>query len=412
MGCVPSKSEAGAAQDRHHLIEQNIRLEVGKRNSSRSFDNPSATKLLLLGAGESGKSTILKQMKLIHGEGFSQQERSLYAQVMWEQAFAQMMEIVRQARFLGIDLDCDNPSSPLHSHMNLLILAGPSKKDSTVTDWDALFEDLKSQRKFTEEEKLPMFYTDSQPQFADTEFHVTLAERPHIATAILELWTKDSGIKRCFARSNEYQLEDAAAYYFENVHKLADPDYLASDEDVIRGRIKTTGVSENPFLVGGQMLNIIDVGGQRSERKKWIHCFEDVDAVLFVAALSEYDQALYEDSSMNRMQESINLFDNICNSKWFINTHIILFLNKCDLVEAKMKKSPVRKYFPSFSGPNEVTAVKSYFKNLFLAQNKCGPSKDFYVHFTCATDTDNMRFVMTAVTDMVLTTQLKETGII
>ena len=50
------------------------------------------------------------------------------------------------------------------------------------------------------------------------------------------------------------------------------------------------------------VFNMFDVGGQRSQRKKWIHCFDDVDCVLFVSALSEYDQVLLEDSSVNRMQ--------------------------------------------------------------------------------------------------------------
>lgn len=75
---------------------------------------------------------------------------------------------------------------------------------------------------------------------------------------------------------------------------------------------------------------LFDVGGQRSERKKWIHCFENVTAILFLVAISEYDQSLYEDESINRMQESLALFDSICNSRWFVRTSIILFLNKID----------------------------------------------------------------------------------
>lgn len=411
MGCVPSKPQLGAAEHTDLLIDQNIHYhQGGRRDSSRPSGK--VTTLLLLGTGESGKSTILKQMKLIHGDGFSSHERSLYAQVMWEQAFTQMMEIVRQARFLGIALDCDNPGSVLNSHIALLSKAATHHNDSVKKDWDELFEDIRSQRMFNENEKLPMFYTDSQPQFADNDFNVALEERSQIADAISKLWTKDAGIKRCFARSNEYQLEDAASYYFENVHKLADPDYLATNEDVIQGRIKTTGITVHPFRVGDQDLNIIDVGGQRSERKKWIHCFDDVDCMLFVAALSEYDQALYEDSSVNRMEESIKLFNEMSNSKWFRKTSVILFLNKCDLIEAKIKKSPVRKYFPNFDGPNEVSAVKAFFRDLFLVQTKRGPTKDYYVHFTCATDTENMRFVMAAVTDMILSAQLSETGII
>lgn len=412
MGCVPSKPGPGAAQQAKLLIDQKIDYHIGRRNSSRSFDRPQAVKLLLLGAGESGKTTILKQMKLIHGKGFGHDERRLYAQVMWEQAFTQMMEIVRQARFLGIAMDCDDPNSVLHSHMLLLSKAGTNDDDSVKKDWDAIFEGIRSQRLFLEDAQLPMFRTDSQPQFADNSFTALSAERAEIANAISMLWTNDAGIKRCFARSNEYQLEDSAAYYFENVHKLADPDYLATNQDVIHGRIKTTGVTEHPFKIGQNDLTIVDVGGQQSERKKWLHCFDNVDCVLFVAALSEYDQVLYEDASMNRMEDSIKLFDTISNSPFLRHASIILFLNKCDLVEAKLKKSPIRKYFPHFSGPNELNAVKDFFRGLFLAQNKRGSSKDYYVHFTCATDTENMRFVMAAVTDMVMTAQLADIGII
>ena len=87
-----------------------------------------------------------------------------------------------------------------------------------------------------------------------------------------------------------------------------------------------------PLCVGDRF----DVGGQRNERKKWIHCFENVTAVIFVAALSEYDQVLYEDETTNRMTEALNLFDEICNSRWFRETSMILFLNKRDLFQAKV----------------------------------------------------------------------------
>lgn len=46
---------------------------------------------------------------------------------------------------------------------------------------------------------------------------------------------------------------------------------------------------------------MFDVGGQRSERKKWIHCFENVTSIIFCVALSEYDQVLLEESSQVRM---------------------------------------------------------------------------------------------------------------
>ncbi|KAF1626419.1 Guanine nucleotide-binding protein G(i) subunit alpha-1, partial [Eudyptes filholi] len=105
---------------------------------------------------------------------------------------------------------------------------------------------------------------------------------------------------------------------------------------------------------------MFDVGGQRSERKKWIHCFEGVTAIIFCVALSDYDLVLAEDEEMastlmlkqeiNRMHESMKLFDSICNNKWFTDTSIILFLNKKDLFEEKIKRSPLTICYPEYAG--------------------------------------------------------------
>jgi hypothetical protein len=77
----------------------------------------------------------------------------------------------------------------------------------------------------------------------------------------------------------------------------------------------------------------IDVGGQRNERRKWIHCFEDVLILIFLTAISEYDQVLAEDDETNRMKESLNLFQTILNYHWFLQTNVVLFLNKKDLLK-------------------------------------------------------------------------------
>lgn len=68
---------------------------------------------------------------------------------------------------------------------------------------------------------------------------------------------------------------------------------------------------------------MFDVGGQRSERRKWINLFEGVTAVLFLVALSGYDECLIEDKDSNQMQEALMLFDSICNSQWFTKTSMV-----------------------------------------------------------------------------------------
>jgi guanine nucleotide-binding protein subunit alpha len=98
------------------------------------------------------------------------------------------------------------------------------------------------------------------------------------------------------------------------------------------------------------IYRIFDVGVQRSERKKWIHCFENITAIVFMVDISKYDQVLIEDESVNRMSEALSLFDSICNSRWFVKTSMILLFNKTDLFKDKLTKSPMGKYFPDYSG--------------------------------------------------------------
>ena len=113
---------------------------------------------------------------------------------------------------------------------------------------------------------------------------------------------------------------------------------------------------------------MVDVGGQRSERRKWIHCFENVTSIIFLVALSEYDQILFESDNevrnttsdpeiiltstyfQNRMEESKALFKTIITYPWFQHSSVILFLNKKDLLEDKIMYSHLQDYFPEYDG--------------------------------------------------------------
>lgn len=173
---------------------------------------------------------------------------------------------------------------------------------------------------------------------------------------------------------------------------------------------------------------MFDVGGQRSERKKWIHCFENVTTILFLVAISEYDQLLFEDETVNRMQEALTLFDSICNSRWFVKTSIILFLNKIDRFKEKLPVSPMKNYFPDYEGwcrfmsvaiqltestlgGSDYAAACDYILNRFVSLNQ-HETKQIYTHFTCATDTMQIRFVMAAVNDIIIQENLRMCGLI
>lgn len=136
--------------------------------------------------------------------------------------------------------------------------------------------------------------------------------------------------------------------FFDAIDRISEPNYIPNQADVLRARVRTTGIEEADFELDDFQFKMVDVGGQRSERRKWIHCFDCVTAVIFCAALSEYDQALREDDTQNRMKESLLLFDEIRNSPWFRSTPFILFLNKLDLFREKIQKVSLDVCFPDF----------------------------------------------------------------
>ncbi|KAG6860805.1 Guanine nucleotide-binding protein subunit alpha [Termitomyces sp. Mi166 len=302
MGCAQSTGIDHEAKARNDEIDKEL-----KRDRLRAKNE---IKMLLLGAGESGKSTVLKQMKLIHHGGFNEEERHSYKEIIFSNTIQSMRAVLEALPHLNIALD---PRNDTHRS---IILSLP-----------------------------PQIEADLLPQ--------------DVSEAIRTLWG-DPATKEAVSRSREFQLNDSAIYYFNAIDRMSTPNYLPTDQDILRSRVKTTGITETTFKVGELTYKLFDVGGQRSERKKWIHCFENVTALVFLVSLSEYDQMLYEDESVNRMQEALTLFDSICNSRWFVKTSIILFLNKIDLFSEKLPRSPLSDYFPDFMGGDNYDAACEY----------------------------------------------------
>ncbi|EPY77974.1 guanine nucleotide-binding protein G(q) subunit alpha [Camelus ferus] len=296
---------------------------------------------------------------------------------------------------------------------------------------------------------------------------VSAFENPYV-DAIKSLWN-DPGIQECYDRRREYQLSDSTKYYLNDLDRVADPTYLPTQQDVLRVRVPTTGIIEYPFDLQSVIFRMVDVGGQRSERRKWIHCFENVTSIMFLVALSEYDQVLVESDNevsvfhagnflqtfeipryfpevrwtqalsqptvipsvsptlntcllsdghqhgtgqQNRMEESKALFRTIITYPWFQNSSVILFLNKKDLLEEKIMYSHLVDYFPEYDGPQrDAQAAREFILKMFVDLNP-DSDKIIYSHFTCATDTENIRFVFAAVKDTILQLNLKEYNLV
>ena len=230
-----------------------------------------------------------------------------------------------------------------------------------------------------------------------------------MAETLDRLW-KNNSIQNVYTQRHNFQLPDSAKYYLNKIESIGQDNYVPTIQDVLRSRVRTSGIVEERYIIDRVPFQMYDVGGQRNERKKWIHCFDTVTAVIFVAAISEYDQVLYEDHSANRIQEALSLFEEICNSRWFEDTSIILFLNKRDLFEEKIlhKTMESMDMWKDCTAGNDSIKGIEYLKQKFLNLNKT--PKDVYATATCATDTKNVEFVFNSCKDIILKRNLQDAG--
>ncbi|KAG5847820.1 guanine nucleotide-binding protein subunit alpha-11-like [Anguilla anguilla] len=321
-------------------------------------------KVLLLGTGESGKTTFIKQMRIIHGEGYSEENRRAFAKLVFQNIFT--------------------ATKALANAMTTLSIPYSSPDNQLYAQW---IQDVETRQ-------------------------VTTLEARH-TDAIRRLWA-DPGIRTCYGRRREFQLLDSTEYYMNNLDRIAAPGYIPTMQDVLRVRVPTTGIIDYSFTVEKISLRIVDVGGQRSERRKWIHCFENVTSLIFLASLSEYDQVLEEKETDNRMEESKALFYTTVHSPWFVRSSIILFLNKMDILADKIQTSDLKTYYPGFPGrKRDAEDAMDFISAMYLelAQDRVSHEnvkKPVYSHFTCATDTQNIERVFTDVKNTVLLEALSQ----
>jgi len=349
MGACGSKQQL-SPEDEKKLKEDKARSKALESELSR--DNAAdrqINKLLLLGAGESGKSTLFKQMISIYGKGWNKDDRADYVTIIHKNIISAMQTICSNSQTLakeGLDTE-----------------VGEAAQDS----WDFIME-----RK---------------------ENEVITSE---VAEHLKALW-KDKGIQTTYANRNRYHLPDSSAFFFNKIDEIAEEGWIPSEDDVLHSRVRTTGIIETTFNVEGTSFTIVDVGGQRNERKKWIHTFgQSIAAVIFIAALNSYDMVLFEDKSTNRMDESLTLFSEIVNSRWFKNSAVILLLNKLDLFGEKLKKVPLSVCFSDYEGKNTVEDGIQFITEQFVSRVK-DPNKRVFTFPCSAADQDNVRDILHSV---------------
>uniref|UniRef100_A0AAX7VDA4 GNAS complex locus n=1 Tax=Astatotilapia calliptera TaxID=8154 RepID=A0AAX7VDA4_ASTCA len=366
MGCLGGKTDEERLDEKAKR-EANKKIEKQLQRERQTYK--ATHRLLLLGAGESGKSTIVKQMRILHVDGFNAEEKQQKVQDIRKNVKDAIVTIVSAMTILAPPIPLGNPGNQFRA--DYIKKLCPHKDIQTITH-SAISVD--------------------QSQHSCTASHHYL---------IL-----------CFSFLNR----------LESVRR---PDYSPTDQDLLRCRVLTSGIFETSFQVDKVNFHMFDVGGQRDERRKWIQCFNDVTAIIFVAASSSYNMVIREDNSTNRLRESLDLFRSIWTNRFLKTISVILFLNKQDVLAEKILagKSKLEDYFPEYNNyqlpadavPDtdedpKVMRAKFFIRDEFLRiSTASGDGKHYcYPHFTCAVDTENIRRVFNDCRDIIQRMHLRQ----
>eukprot|EP00924_Labyrinthula_sp_SR-Ha-C_P013937 augustus_masked-scaffold_5-processed-gene-18.1-mRNA-1 protein AED:0.19 eAED:0.51 QI:0/-1/0/1/-1/1/1/0/388 len=364
----------------------NQNRNINNRLQEDKLRAKSEVKLLLFGAGESGKSTLFKQMKKTYS---AQKDFDLEYGVLREQmagiltaAFLELVDAAAQINGLGSD------------------------------DLNELHSKLQAEKDHTKDKA-------GGKRFSTNAYHI-----------FTTLWACEP-VQRTWSERWKYQVMDSLDYFMrpENLRRVCPPPpaytgvmnkynytYDPTSEDVLRLRIRTSGIIKHTFKYNSVIVNVVDVGGQRNERKKWMEVLSDVTAVLFVIAMQEFDQTLFENNTVNRLNEAVELLQSTMNFPVFTNHSFILFFNKMDLFSAKVQRmyeanprGNLDEYFPELGlgrtwelEPAKEQLKAAITKRFIDVGKNTGKDMKLFPHYVTAIDSEMFKTVFEAAAEVVL----------
>lgn len=400
--------------------EIDLFLQAGKKTVER---RRKGLKLLLLGQSESGKSSVLKNFQLTFAPKYFESERMLWRVIVQLNIIGSirtMMEVL-QEEYESESRDDNRPSNPpsflrdfrrirlgfsplFLIESNLLKLLAPGCSDSrdivirAGNGWKTLVRE-------NQEGSLERGQNDPTSVLA--------AQKDDI----IGLWT-NPGVQAILERRRP-KFEHSSGFFMNDIARIAVPNYVPIDSDIVRARIRTMRVEEHQFAVEkGSYANteffIADVGGSRNQRASWAPFFDDVQAILFLAPLA-FNQVLTEDPKVNRLEDSFHLWKGICANKLLANANLVLFFNKKDVLAATLASGVlVKKFVPAYGDlANDVPTVTKYFKEKFrIYHKKYTDVRPFICHETSAIDIKSMTVLLAGVHESIVRQHLREGNVI
>lgn len=299
-------------------------------------------RLLLLGTGEQGKSTIFKRAIVTHSSDALDEDEADFVSSIRENIIEAMLNLAVRA--------------------------------DSVADQYELFRVQEQNSGHSELMK-------------GVSMDATQLDRPEVVAAIKALWA-DPAIQETWKYRADIQVPDTAEYFMNKLDEVINPSFSPTTEDVLKCRDRTTGIVQREVSINGQSFNMVDVGGQSIEREKWKQVFKGTMAIVYVVAISEYNQSMYEDEKVNRLQDAYDTWGTIINHG-FKEIPFLLVFNKTDLFKEKLAAGLDNSKFTfnGYSGGQNYGEIMEHVSTSFEGMNKDQkPSKIF---FKCAL-TDDM----------------------
>ncbi|KAK7043117.1 hypothetical protein VNI00_008471 [Paramarasmius palmivorus] len=408
-------------------INDRIDEELRKESQRRKEAKRKEIKVMLLGQAESGKSTLQKQFQLYYASQTLDSEKPSWKPVVHFNIIKAVKTIVEELEWefsrspgsgsaSADDPDFSEPIDVSEAEREDLFSIR-SRVLPLIALQDALASELSGGVSISGG-RTGVFVRAGWQGLLSTASRNWTSTKPQVvanmaAKALNEtqedislLW-RHPVVKRMITL-RKIRLEESAPFFLDNIVRISEPDYIPNTgklrstwsrgpsmlmtitDDVLNVRLQTLGVIEHSFPInlGGMMYEwrLYDVGGARGQRHAWIPYFDDATAIIFLAPISAFDQYLEEDARVNRIDDSLQLFTAVCSNKLLKKAHLVLMLNKTDLLQAKLKAGiHVKKYITSYGQrSNKYEEVSSYFRAHFVQvhKRKDTSGRALYVHFT------------------------------
>jgi len=337
--------------------------------SREKYSSSKFVEFLLLGTSDSGKSTVLKQFKLLSqggldGSGFSDTDKNLYRKQIQVQLIDNLQQLIHAAIKMNISLE-DKIKYSADNIMKVNFIHGENVNSEVFVDVNNVWQSKEIQTLFEQSRELSV---------------------------------------------RGYNVDNTTPYFFTQLDRILNGEI--TNEDILRCRFKSMYSVQMEFLYNGLSFKVTDVSGQKSQRKKWLYLMTDaLDAVIYCASLNDYDLHLREQMDKNRMIDSLEVFESLCNNKYLENTPFFLFLNKNDLFTKKIEQFDLNTCFPDYTGglnyDNGLKFIKQKFQDTFQKSLPENSRKNMYIFVTTAIDSSTMEKVISSIRDMIIGNHLE-----